>query len=428
MTFSLSQKVVIFHQFLSRHRHINWALADQAMVSGVNFLTGILLARFLGLEEFGRFTLAWMAVLFFNSFQQAGIIAPMMSIGPKQEKELQASYYGAVFFHQTIWALACFGLLFLGVWGSGYAMPHWQIRSLALPLATALLAWQLQDFLRRYFFVRGHSDLAFLNDAVSYLGQLLVLVVVFQKGSVESAGVLWIIAITSAVAVILGISQFGCFRFALKDLQRVTHNHWRFSKWLLASAFMQWTSGNFFVVSLGGIVGTGAVGALRAAQNIMGVSHILFQGLENVVPAEAARSMQQGGGQTLRRYLWKITLFCSGLTGAFCLFVSLWPEGVLKIIYGTEYLGYGYLLWWYAPIYLLISLGLALRAGLRALDTTRPIFIAYVAMTLFSLFAAKPLITSFGLTGALIGMLVTQMIFQIYLLLSLAKTIRVEAE
>jgi len=29
------------------------------MVSGVNFLTGILLARYLGIEEFGRFALVW---------------------------------------------------------------------------------------------------------------------------------------------------------------------------------------------------------------------------------------------------------------------------------------------------------------------------------------------------------------------------------
>jgi len=140
------------------------------MVSGVNFLTGILFARFLGLEEYGRFTLAWMAVLFFNSFQQAGIIAPMMSIGPKQPQEKEAAYYGAVFIQQTIWSVACFFVLWAGVWLSGYIKPEWHVQDLALPLAAALLAWQLQDFLRRYFFVRGQGGLAFINDAVSYLG------------------------------------------------------------------------------------------------------------------------------------------------------------------------------------------------------------------------------------------------------------------
>ncbi len=71
-------------RLLGRYSHINWALADQAMVSGVNFLTGILLARYLGIEAFGQFMLAWMLVLLVNTLQYALVIAPMMSIGPKQ--------------------------------------------------------------------------------------------------------------------------------------------------------------------------------------------------------------------------------------------------------------------------------------------------------------------------------------------------------
>ncbi len=56
-------------RLLLRYSYLNWALADQTMVSGVNFMTGILIARYLGVTEFGRFTLVWMAVLFVNSLQ-----------------------------------------------------------------------------------------------------------------------------------------------------------------------------------------------------------------------------------------------------------------------------------------------------------------------------------------------------------------------
>ena len=69
--------------FLTRHRHFNWALADQIIVSGANFLTALLLARHLGPEEFGRFTLAWLVVLFVTSLQAGLIVSPMMSVGPK---------------------------------------------------------------------------------------------------------------------------------------------------------------------------------------------------------------------------------------------------------------------------------------------------------------------------------------------------------
>jgi len=64
-------------QFLGRE---TWALTDQAVVSATNFLTNVMLLRFMGLREFGVFILAWMSVQFVNSLQTALIIAPMMSI------------------------------------------------------------------------------------------------------------------------------------------------------------------------------------------------------------------------------------------------------------------------------------------------------------------------------------------------------------
>ena len=45
-----------------RFSYINWALADQAIVSGASFITTVLIARYLGMEEFGRFALAWLGV------------------------------------------------------------------------------------------------------------------------------------------------------------------------------------------------------------------------------------------------------------------------------------------------------------------------------------------------------------------------------
>ena len=63
---------------------VHWAIADQAIVSGAGFVTTVLLARQLGGEELGRFTLLWLVVLIANAVQFAMIIAPMMSIAPKQ--------------------------------------------------------------------------------------------------------------------------------------------------------------------------------------------------------------------------------------------------------------------------------------------------------------------------------------------------------
>jgi len=409
---------------LTSYKSVSWALADQAMVSGVNFLTGILIARYLGLEEFGRFTLAWMAVLFFNSLQQAGIIAPMMSIGPKQTPEQEPAYYGAVLLQQILWSTVCFFLLWAGVWLSGVFKPEWHIQHLGLPLAATLFAWQLQDFLRRYFFVRGRGELAFLNDAVSYFGQLILLIVLFRLSLLDTTLVLWLIAGTSAAATTVGAFTLGKISAPKGVFGDTTSQHWRFSKWLLASALMQWTSGNYFLIGAGAILGPVAAGALKAAQNIMGVSHIIFQGLENVIPAKASSCYAHGGRSSLLVYLKQVTWWGGASTAVIAVLAFLSPDFWLRLVYGVEYQAYGYVLQWYAGIYLLIFMGLPLRAGLRALEHSRPIFISYCLMTLFTAISADFLIKTMGLVGAVSGIFCTQVIYQASLFYSLRRSLR----
>lgn len=406
-------------RILKKYGQINWALADQAMVSGVNFMTGVLFARFLGLEEYGRFTLAWMAVLFFNSFQQSGIISPMMSIGPKQETENQKKYYGTIFIHQVIWSVACFFLLLISVWLTGFLKPDWHIQNLALPLSFTLLSWQLQEFLRRYYFVRGHGGLAFLNDGISYLAQLLLIVISFRIVTLQTSMVLWIIAGTSATAVLVGVFKIDCIAWPSGMFVDITKKHWHFSKWMLASALMQWTSGNFFIISAGTILGPISAGALKAAQNIMGVSHILFQGLDNVVPSRASYCFVQGGWPKLWLYLKRVIYWAGTATATISLMAWLFSDFWLNLFYGKEYQLYGYLLKCYAVIYLFIFLGLPLRAGLRALEHSKPIFISYCLMTAFTALTADFFINNMGLLGATTGILCTQIIYQTSLIYAL---------
>ncbi|MEE2836743.1 MAG: hypothetical protein VYB65_12070 [Myxococcota bacterium] len=69
-----------------------WALGDQAIASGVTFLTGLLIARLVGPEQFGVFGLLMMVVLFFNSIQYALIVSPMLSIGPPSPTQNQKAF------------------------------------------------------------------------------------------------------------------------------------------------------------------------------------------------------------------------------------------------------------------------------------------------------------------------------------------------
>ncbi len=396
-------------RLLARYSHVNWALADQTMVSGVNFLTGILLARYLGLEEFGRFTLAWMVVLFVNSIKQAMIVNPMMSIGPKQPEAEAPAYYGALLVQQLAFSGLAFFLLLAGVRLTGVVFPEWRVDGLALPLAVAALAFQGQDFLRRYFFTRGRGAAAFANDAVRYLGQITVLIWLFLSfdNAMDSAKTLWVIGLMAAAAVLAGAFFMEPVAFDAATIRRVASHHWHFSKWLGASAVMQWTAANLFFAAAGAMLGASAVGALKAAQNLMGVTHILFQGLENVVPIRAARHFHEGGKKALVEYLKRVTAFGGGATVVVAVIAAIAPDLWLGLVFGDQYVGYGYLLRWWAGIYLLIFLTSQLRWSLRAIEQTRVIFWAQFWNALLSIVVVYPLVDLYGLSGVVGGTLIT---------------------
>ena len=411
--------------FLRRHSHTNWALADQAMVSGVTFLTGILLARGLGIAEFGRFSLAWLVVLFVQSIQENAIIAPLMIIGPKQEVQQRPAYYGGVFLQQLVLALVSAMLTWACLGFAGAVFGKGAIASLAVPVAAAVLLCQTQEFLRRYFFTGQRPAISFLSDAIRYLGQLTLFFWIFilSKTGIDTNQVLWITAGASAVSALVAFIFVGRLQWARSSLWQTAVMNWRFSRWLVGSAIVQWLGGNLFTVAAGALLGVTAVGALKAAQSLIGVLNILFQGLENVVPVRAAQRYHTGGAADLFRYLAVVTRVGLAATAAVGLIFAVDPTFWLRLIFGQQFVEYGYLLRWFAALYCLTFLAVSVRFALRAMERTMPIFAAYTVGTLFSLAAAYPLVTALGLTGVLVGLFSIQLLMLAVMLVSLRQAL-----
>ncbi|MGA7831609.1 MAG: hypothetical protein WCA21_11655 [Terracidiphilus sp.] len=396
--------------------HLNgregWALTDQAVVSATNFLTNVMLLRFMGIREFGIFALAWMSVLFVNSLQNALIVAPMMSIGPKQEEKDRPSYFGAVVFQELVLAGCCVILVYSALKASSHLFPHSNLQPLALPLAFSAFAYQMQDFVRRYFFATRKSRYAFADDALSYLTQLPILFLLHRAGHLTSATALWAMAGTSMIGLAAGWFWVERIEFHWPQIRAVSLRHWRISRWLGASSILQWTAGNLFVIAAPVYYGAAAAGILKASQNLMGVTHVWFQGLDNVVPVETARRLRHGGVHSMLSYTRSVLLKWGGLTLLFAMFIAVAPGLWLKLIYGQQMVQYGYILRLYALLYVVVFVGGPLRAGLQALEFTVPIFWSYLTMTAFAFIFAVPMAKRLGLNGTMLGLLATQFLFQ----------------
>ena len=389
-----------------------WALSDQALVSGANFGTNLLLARCLGVSGFGVYALCWTVVLLMSGLQMAVIVSPMMSVGPKQTPKERPSYFGSVTLHEFAFAALCATLLYFLTVACAWWFPSWRATSLALPLSVTTGAYLLQDFARRYFFTLRSSRLALLCDAFSYLPQLPLLWWFGWRQQLTTARALWIIGLTSALSFLLSVAFRQPMQFGYRSTIAVARRHWTMVRWLVPSAFLQWASQNLILVFAPIFYGAAAAGALRACQNVVAVAHIWFLGLENVVPPEASRHFHEHGVEGLLRYVFKVLRNWGSLTLVFMLLVSVAPSMWMNLLYGRQYTGFGYVLRLYCLLYLITFVGVPLRAGLQAIEYVSPTVWSYGVTTLFAVVAAEPLARRFGLIGVLVGLICAQILFQ----------------
>lgn len=408
-----------------RYQHLNLALADQSMVSGCNFLTMVVLARYLGLANFGHYTLAWTVILISSSLHSTIVVSPMTSIAPKQRAADLSAYFGAVVAQHSVVAAFGFTLIAGGALVFDTIFPSWQSASLALPLAFTFAAESTHALLRRYFFTTDNIKRAFTTDAIRYVGQLLALIVFVQFAELDVQMALWFMFASAGLGVVLCAWQVERLRWDRAMLRATIVRHWHFSKWLTLGAIMGWMSSNAFIVAAGALLGTSAVGAVRAAQTLLGPTHIVLKALENIAPVRAARAYHEGGVAALTRYLGRVAIFLGMATAGIGIAAAVAPEFWLNLAFGSEYAGFGYLVQWWAVIYLLIALTLPVQVGLSAIERTRGVFVASLMTSVFGLSFAYGLVDRFEILGVVGGSVITGLIRNGMLTLSLSRRLNI---
>lgn len=397
---------------LNRYKHLNLPLVDQGIVSGANFVTTILLARYLGLEEFGVFTAAWMVMQFCNVLQTGLIIQPMMSIGPKQPAEEEPGYYGSVLVQQLLLSAICMLVLFLGLWGSQWVYPAWGLHTLALPLAFSTAAFQLQDFFRRYYFTIGKPEEALLNDSVSYIGQVLVFACLLLVVAGTSATGLWVIGVTSILASLLGWMRVAPLTFHKRQIQTAFQQHWRSGLWLTVTQVVQWFGSlQGILVTIAFMLGTRDLGGIRAVINIItGPVNIFLQGLQNILPSAASRALKNQGEPGLRQFLLRSgVVVLLALTFVVAL-VAMFRNELMQLFYGADFLSYANLIPWQGCYIMAVGINLPWIIFYRTIEKTKILAVSSALAAALSLLAAWLLVKQVALPAIFISVILGQMV------------------
>ena len=401
-------------RYLLLHKAKLLVLLDQALVSGGNFFIGVLLARTLGLEGYGIFSLMWMGVMLALSLHQAYMTQPMMTFASKFLGRFKSRYRQGTFYLQALITLVLLLLTTL-VTLAVRENPQWPGWTNYLPHAClATTFYLLHDFLRKTFFIRKLFFAPLLMDAALY-GVLFASLLLFD---VTIGVALLGYAVGSIAGLLAGFLVFVKNPDSVRNInccwelkfQKVAKEHYHYSIWLLGTSVLQWFAGNIFLVAAASLLGPMAVGALRMAQNMVGLSHVLFLAMENMVPAEAARRFFTHGKKRMNAYLQQMTLLMGIPFLAILASLSLLAPKLISWLYGSEYLPYNYLVSAYAVLYVFVFASYPLRFSLRSQAVTSPIFKAYLLSTVVSAIMAYPLVQQFEMMGVVAGLGLSQIL------------------
>ncbi|HRK78630.1 MAG TPA: hypothetical protein PLQ95_08850 [Thiobacillus sp.] len=306
-------------------------------MSGSNFVTGVLLARVMGLEAFGAYVVAQAYLLYANTFQASLVVSPMMTAVPAEADPRIQYKLVRGFFGYTLLVL---GVTLVGVqalaWLMGLWSEHLGLEHLVWPLALAMIGFQLQDWLRRALYVKAANRAVFFSDLLAYGGQLATLGWLGYAGDLTPSTALLAMALAFSCSAVATAVSHG-IRPSYAEARAVIGLHWRASRDFLATWQLQWLGSQGVVLLGAGMIGQQAAGAIRAAQNLLGPVNVAFQWMDNVVPVRAALHLRDAGRHAVIAYLGRIGLMGGVALGLFALLLLPTDEWLMAFLYGEEY-------------------------------------------------------------------------------------------
>lgn len=394
------------HRRASRTARLGWTTTDQMVSSATNAALSILVAREVSAEEFGAFALAFVVFMYAVGVCVALVSDPLMvrfsGVGRRERQEAIADSAGA-----AVMLGAGLGLLVapVGLVLGGELGPLLVVLSLFLP---GLL---LQNHWRLAFFASGWPRSAFVNDVVWAVLQIGGVAALIATGRGSPATYLAVWGGSATVAAIVGARQAGVLprptaaRRWVRDHQDIGLRFtWGFL--LNQGAF------NTAFVVVGAISGAAAVGAMRAAQVLVGPVRVAFAALNSYALPLMVRLVADNG--RLGRPALLMSGASAAITVAWTALLASLPDSVGRSLLGDTWTQASDLLVLYGLQVAAIGIGAGAIAGLRALAeaglTLRVVLLqAPLALALGALGAWTD-----GARGAVLGLFVTQAVGAAY--------------
>ncbi len=379
------------------------AAVDQAVISLGNFVATVLLARHATPTELGVYGVGFTTLRLVRAVQEGLTIQPLNAMGAGMaEQEFRAYAWRTTYIQLCLALLTSLGALGLGelliLTGNDTAGPG------ILALWAPFLGWQFAEYLRRMLYSRGRVGAALSNTLLSNLARLGLMVAWLQTGGLNGAKGLYAIGFGALPATLLSLWHTRMYwNSKVEGVVETLRTNWRFGRWIIGGTLANWLSVEFYPVLTAGMISFAAAGAYRALQNLVAPIHLLLRAVDTYLTPRAANDYQVNGEPALRRSLRLVyTLIGFPILLALVLAVFL-RAPLLELLYGDTYLPYQNGVILMALFYAFWFAYWPLQAGFKAMQNSRPIFLANLAAIAAMLTLGMAMIRRWGVYGTIAG-------------------------
>jgi O-antigen/teichoic acid export membrane protein len=390
------------------------SLADQAVASITNFVTGVIIARASSKEQFGLYMLGFSLILLLSDLQTSLIATPYMVFAPRLKGRAHALYAGSTLIHQVVFSLLTMLALVGGAVANRFGVGPHGLEPVLWALSCVVCFIMLREFVRRMFFAGLQLKTAFLFDICIGLGQIVGLLLLAHFHLVSASRAYWLVGSTCGIAVALWLwldrRSYQLRRDqAIADLKK----NWLFGKWVFASGLVWTAATNLYPWLLASFHGAAAAGVFAACIGVVSASNPALLGIQNLVGPKIAHEYAAKGERALRRLVLKISAALAVPVSLLALGLILWGDRLIALLYGSRYAGNGRVVAILALNLLVTAVGFSYSRALFAIERANVDFLLNCAALFIMMTLGLWLVRTYGPLGAAAGLLAANMVTQV---------------
>lgn len=384
-----------------------FGLSDQLLISGAAFATSVLIGRSSTKEELGLYALGLTIMFFVSDFQTAFISTPYAVYSPRLQGDSHRQFTGSTLLHQLTYSVLVLLVMVICMTVLSFASGPKGFAEVSRSLILVITFVMLKEFIRQLCFASLKAKTVFVLDSFAVLLQIGGLSLLAWHGALSAHRAFLVVGIacglTSAVWLVL---NRAIFVFSLTRAWSEFRHNWIFAKWLAAGNLLWSAAFSLLPWCIAVFQGVEANGVWAVCMGVIGLGNIVLAGTQNLLGPRILHAFAQGGTPAMRRFVLKAAALLVLLTLSFLVFIMIFGDMLIVLLYGQKYSGNSFILSIIALSLVVGSATFPFSRGLFAMeraDVDFKINIAVVATLGLNVY----LVRTFGLVGAAYGLLAT---------------------